>query len=109
MSLCCFGVMSHHASIWPVLYTLMLSTSSLRNIPLYKCIRLQVILYPFLQVQEMLEDTEIVERLKSMRKYATDPKADFPIPPQQPPTLSPEYSWGLKSWVDETNDIVLSR
>lgn len=57
----------------------------------------------------MLEDAEVLERLQSMRKYATDPKADFPVPPQRPPKLSPEYGWGLKSWVDETDEIVLSR
>ena len=59
----------------------------------------------------MLEDTEILDRLQSMRKYAksTDGKAEFPIAPPKPPQLSPEYGYGLKSWVDETDEIVLSQ
>lgn len=63
------------------------------------------------QVQEVLEDAEIAERLRSMRKYAKDTTgtAEFPIPPPQPPQLSPEYNPPLKSWVDETDEIVLSR
>ena len=64
-----------------------------------------------LQVQEMLEDTEIFERLQSVRKYAksSDGKADFPIAPQRPPQLSPDQAYSLRSWVDETDNIVLSR
>ena len=65
-----------------------------------------------LQVQELLEDAEIVERLRSVRKYAkasNGAAADFPLAPQQPPQLSPEYGYPLKSWVDEEDEIVLSR
>ena len=63
-----------------------------------------------LQVQEQLENDEIVERLKSVRKYAkaTNGSAPFPIPPQQPPPLSPDYAYPLDSWVDETDEIRLS-
>lgn len=62
------------------------------------------------QIQEHLEDAEIVERLKSVRKYAkaTNGAAPFPLPPQQPAQLSPDFGYPLRSWIDETNEILIS-
>jgi len=62
------------------------------------------------QIQEHLEDAEIVERLKSVRKYAkaTNGSAPFPLPPQQPAPLSPDYGYPLRSWIDETDEILIS-
>ncbi|DBB13646.1 TPA: hypothetical protein ACH3X3_000668 [Trebouxia sp. C0006] len=61
-------------------------------------------------IQEHLEDAEIVERLKSVRKYAkaTNGSAPFPLPPQQPAPLSPDYGYPLRSWIDETDEVLIS-
>ena len=61
------------------------------------------------QVQMMLEDAEVLERLKSVRKYANNVEAPFPIAPERPEQLDPNFAYPLQDWVTPAEEIVVSR
>lgn len=63
-----------------------------------------------LQMQELLQDEEILNRLKAMRRYAKDKSDDVPFPPSPDPDaaeLPPVYGWPLETWVKPADDIVI--
>ena len=62
------------------------------------------------QMQELLQDEEILERLKAMRRYAKDNSDNVPFPPSPIPDASelpPVYGWPLETWVKPADDIVV--
>lgn len=62
------------------------------------------------QMQEILQDKEILDRLKAMRRFAKDGSDNVPFPPSPLPDqeeLPPVWGWPLETWVKPADDIVV--